>query len=106
VLRALYEVLNMKLRVISTVFIAFTALLFTVYMTYQWCIHGMPIYTAAYKHGSKPEILPFLGLAIISGLVFCVALADFYIHAFGNSGHGKELIKNEKKGKKNSKRSS
>lgn len=96
----------MKLRVIFTVFIALTALLFTVYMTYQWFSHGMPIYTAAYKHGSKPGILPFLGLAIISGLVFCVALADFYIHVCSNSEPEEESTKNQKKQNiKNRKRS-
>lgn len=87
----------MKLRLVSTLFIALISLIFAIYMAYRWFNHGMPIYTAAYRPGGEPEILPILSFALMSFVIFCVAMIDFYMHTNNEHEPKKPLTKNQKR---------
>jgi hypothetical protein len=60
-------------------FVAF--LVATIYFFYIWIHEGMPLYSNAYKAGSKKELIPILYQAIICFIIACIAVLDTYIYS-------------------------
>jgi hypothetical protein len=92
--------MKLQIRLIFAVLIALASFAFAIYMTAEWFKHEMPIYTSAYSHGNKPEVLPFLGFALMSFGVFFIALLDCYVHTRGQLNHIAKKSSSEKTYKK------